>query len=845
MSNLPIQFQDKVNSPELLAYLQQFGEKSYLSAEEINQIRDGINELAQDSFPDAVLQTGAITITGLAVSIAANAFAWRINQQEFLTPAAYNVNLTAAANGFYRADIIVGTSTGTYQVVQGNPSATTAIEPNTPEGTIRLAGVVVFGMVVGQPTPTPTTNYVQKSERANVVLTGSGVINQLDLVDEKATIVFKGSVTRLNTISYASVPYNGKRITLFNAQNTPVTIGNSVSGFGVDFVFPDGQDYVLKPNETIEFSFDITYAPYAHHMLIGAAQNGGGDYNAIDIVNDSGVPGANVKEALDYISNGIANEVTGVFANLQSLINTSPNGTTINLKPKAIYVQQDSLIVKEGIYINGNGATLKRGVEQVTTLTVSANQASTTITVASVPNNLYVGSRLTVYVDDKASTSSQPAVISNIVGNVITLKSALIHSNLSVYTWNIGAKVRKDYDQISTPYDSSENPITITYSVKNLTIDGDKSNNSSSFYWAVNSGVFNNGKSLFEKCIFINMPNECIMGGGMAIIDCYAQDLNGSFVHQSVDQTKGEGVLGGEISGNTVKNSNIKASPLITGHSEGVITFSFTSGRCSINNNRFLGGGQAVLGRIVNSENPIDGSIKDFIFTNNYCENYPKVVDDFTYNVTNLVTGPDKVYILDNIFSNCGVDDWSVYAISINAMGVIKFTGNLLTNGTVILNIPEKMKTGFLPAGGTENYLPKYDLNGYLVPSLISEDSNKVNFGKPIFKERSANGTNVLPIWDKNIFSGLFSTHECGIEFGNTITNNNGTMIRFFVNFLGSANTPIYPILLDSDGSTNINYFMNIKPGSAPISPKEGAVYFDITTKKLRCWNGTTWNDLF
>jgi hypothetical protein len=269
MSNLPINWQDKVNSPELLAYLQQFGEKSYLSAEEINQLRDAINELGQGSLPDAVLKSGTISITGLAVNIAANAFAWRINQQEFLTPAAYGVNLTAAADGYYRADIIVGTSTGTYQVIQGNPSTTSAIEPDAPDGTIRLAGVVVFGLVVGTPTPTPTTNFVEKSERANVILTGSGVINMLTLADEKATVVFKGSVTRLNTITYPNIPYNGKRITLFNAQNTPVTIGNAVSGYAVDFIFPDGQDYVLQPNQTIEFSFDMTYAPYAHHMYIG------------------------------------------------------------------------------------------------------------------------------------------------------------------------------------------------------------------------------------------------------------------------------------------------------------------------------------------------------------------------------------------------------------------------------------------------------------------------------------------------------------------------------------------------------------------------------------------------
>jgi hypothetical protein len=32
---------------------------------------------------------------------------------------------------------------------------------------------------------------------------------------------------------------------------------------------------------------------------------------------------------------------------------------------------------------------------------------------------------------------------------------------------------------------------------------------------------------------------------------------------------------------------------------------------------------------------------------------------------------------------------------------------------------------------------------------------------------------------------------------------------------------------------------------SAPASPQTGDVYYDSTTNKLRCYNGTTWNDLF
>jgi hypothetical protein len=32
---------------------------------------------------------------------------------------------------------------------------------------------------------------------------------------------------------------------------------------------------------------------------------------------------------------------------------------------------------------------------------------------------------------------------------------------------------------------------------------------------------------------------------------------------------------------------------------------------------------------------------------------------------------------------------------------------------------------------------------------------------------------------------------------------------------------------------------------AAPGSPEAGDVYYDSTTNKLRCYNGTTWNDLF
>ena len=38
---------------------------------------------------------------------------------------------------------------------------------------------------------------------------------------------------------------------------------------------------------------------------------------------------------------------------------------------------------------------------------------------------------------------------------------------------------------------------------------------------------------------------------------------------------------------------------------------------------------------------------------------------------------------------------------------------------------------------------------------------------------------------------------------------------------------------------------IRLKPKPQPTAPTEGLIYFDDTSKKLRCYDGTTWNDLF
>ena len=60
--NLPLEWENKVNNPELLAFLAQYGSAEYLTAEEINQMRDAVNELFYKVIQSKIYENGQLQI---------------------------------------------------------------------------------------------------------------------------------------------------------------------------------------------------------------------------------------------------------------------------------------------------------------------------------------------------------------------------------------------------------------------------------------------------------------------------------------------------------------------------------------------------------------------------------------------------------------------------------------------------------------------------------------------------------------------------------------------------------------------------------------------------------------
>ena len=51
--------------------------------------------------------------------------------------------------------------------------------------------------------------------------------------------------------------------------------------------------------------------------------------------------------------------------------------------------------------------------------------------------------------------------------------------------------------------------------------------------------------------------------------------------------------------------------------------------------------------------------------------------------------------------------------------------------------------------------------------------------------------------------------------------------------------------VLGTSGAVQINEVLSLPPRSEPASSSAGDVYFDSATSKLRCFDGTFWQDLF
>jgi len=209
----PINWEDKVNSPELLAYLSQFGEKHYLSAEEINEFKSKINSLLEKTFSDGVLKYGTIQIINGKAFIEEEDFEWFLDKVKYTNPSDYeSETIPSATPGHYRTDILVGYA-GTIAYVVGPESMSEAPEPEVPEGSVRLGDIPVFGDVISSPVnsdkyvdrTSPQTIYGQKTFKDPLSVYETNVAGVSIYKDMFSVFRFIGAISKYINIKWNEI----------------------------------------------------------------------------------------------------------------------------------------------------------------------------------------------------------------------------------------------------------------------------------------------------------------------------------------------------------------------------------------------------------------------------------------------------------------------------------------------------------------------------------------------------------------------------------------------------------------------------------------------------------------
>lgn len=266
MSNLPIQFTDKVNSPELLAIMQQFGEHTYVDAELINKFRDAINELHNSLNPDRIISLGTETIVGNEYTY--EGYTWQLGGVQINNIGnPIQIVLPSATTGFKRNDISVFKSDGTIERIAGTETDGEIVStPDVPEGTLYFKTYFIDGNVIESEPEPPTINgsiFKKKSENSSLKITATGeeqIIN-LSLGGQMHYIVTSTALISVagfspHLLNMGGNPlYPGQDLIFENQTGNPVTLINAHTiapikfNEGADIIVPNGGKLWFRINE--------------------------------------------------------------------------------------------------------------------------------------------------------------------------------------------------------------------------------------------------------------------------------------------------------------------------------------------------------------------------------------------------------------------------------------------------------------------------------------------------------------------------------------------------------------------------------------------------------------------
>lgn len=270
MSNFPIQFTDKVNSAELLAFLQQFGEETYVDAELINKFRDALNELHARTADTRIVENTGLDIVGTDVIIN-ELWKWLILSISYTNNSTITLPITLSSAGNQKICFLCANQSNGFELVYGPESETNPVAPTIASNLLYITFFIVTDSEIGAPVdPIIGDIYKKKLESlgyGDPYLTGTNAVIQLRPEGNSRYAFSNAGLVSIDGFGLdlisgnpdAEAPYPGKDLFIENTGTTPFSLLHQGAGDADSkFFFLDETDLVVPAGGKVWLKYGVS-----------------------------------------------------------------------------------------------------------------------------------------------------------------------------------------------------------------------------------------------------------------------------------------------------------------------------------------------------------------------------------------------------------------------------------------------------------------------------------------------------------------------------------------------------------------------------------------------------------
>ena len=254
-----------------------------------------------------------------------------------------------------------------------------------------------------------------------------------------------------------------------------------------------------------------------------------------------------------------------------------------------------------------------------------------------------------------------------------------------------------------------------------------------------------------------------------------------------------------------INSTNTKATKFIHGNAAYEFTMPNASGTIALTSNLAsylplaggtltgaLNGTSALFSGAVRANNPAEGATGEGLIAGQ------------SFKIDGTGTSQKAVmYLVSNVLSDTYAS--GLTAQFANFAGDKAFGFNLNTSGGFELYVKNTSFNKALTISNTNAVTLTGALSGTSAGFSSSVTASTTLIGRTSY---TAGGSGGSPYYDEAIIIGQ-TGNQSKIQYGNSFNDNNGTWLRFVVNGIAAANTPIYPLVLAPTGAATFSSSVN------------------------------------